>query len=94
MLTELPYFYDARITDLSPSDVLRKDVVLQKLEWEEESNQFIKNTLKISQKYMDEKNPFLMALIAFTEGESAEATKRMVQENPEYSKNSHKCRKI
>lgn len=86
LLTELPYFYDARITDLSPSDVLRKDVVLQKLEWEEESNQFIKNTLKISQKYMDEKNPFLMALIAFTEGESAEATKRMVQENPEYSK--------
>lgn len=85
LLTEEPYFYDKRITDMSPSDMPRKDAVLKKLEWEEESNRFIKDTLALTQKYMDEKNPFLLALQAFTTSDSAEATKKMVQENPEYN---------
>ncbi|QUO30857.1 hypothetical protein KFE17_07975 [Faecalicatena sp. Marseille-Q4148] len=86
LLTELPYFYDKRIKDMSESDILRKDVVLEKLEWNEKSNQYITDTLKISQKYMDSENPFLLALLAFSENDSGEATKRMIEENPEYHK--------
>lgn len=86
LLTELPYFYDKRIKDMSPSDILRKDAVLEKLEWNEKSNRFIRETLDISRRYMEEENPFLLALCAFTEDDSGEATKRMVEENPEYHK--------
>lgn len=86
LLTELPYFYDKRITDMGESDVLRKDAVLEKLEWNEKTNRFIKDTLALSKSYMDAENPFLLALIAFTENESGEATKKMVRENPEYHK--------
>lgn len=84
LLTEEPYFYDKRITDMSESDILRKDAVLEKLKANEESNKFIKETLAISQEYMDSKNPFLLALQAFSEDDSGDATKKMIEENPEY----------
>ena len=64
---------------------MRKDAVLEKLEWNEKSNRFIRETLDISRRYMEEENPFLLALCAFTEDDSGEATKRMVEENPEVS---------
>ena len=44
---------------MSPSDILRKDAVLEKLEWNEKSNRFIRETLDISRRYMEEENPFL-----------------------------------
>ncbi len=31
LLTELPYFYDKRIADLSPADITRKEAVLKKI---------------------------------------------------------------
>lgn len=86
LLTEEPYFYDKRITDMSESDILRKDAVLEKLKANEESNRFIKETLAMSQEYMDSKNPFLLALQAFSEDDSGDATKKMIEENPEYQK--------
>lgn len=86
LLTELPYFYDKRITDLSESKTKRGDAILQKMDWNDESNKFILDTMAISQKYMDEKNPFLLALIAFTESASGEATRKMVEQDPEYQK--------
>ncbi|XCP85666.1 M14 family zinc carboxypeptidase [Roseburia hominis] len=86
LLTELPYFFDERINDLSESDVSRKDVVLEKLIWGEESNKFVRSTLDISRQYMDKENPFLLALNAFSEGSELEATKKMIEENEEYHK--------
>ena len=86
LLTEEPYFYDKRITDMSESDIMRCDAVLAKVEENEKCNRFIKETLAISQEYMDKKNPFLMALEAFSENDSGDATKKMIKENPDYQK--------
>lgn len=86
LLTEEPYFYDSRITDMSEANILRKDAVIAKIEANEESNRFIKETLSISQNYMEKMNPFFLALEAFTENESGDATKKMIAENPEYQK--------
>lgn len=86
LLTELPYFYDKRINDLSESDISRKDAVLQNLEFSETADMFIKNTLNSTKKYIDESNPFRLALEAFTDSAGRIATKKMVTENPEFSK--------
>ena len=87
LLTELPYFYDKRIADLSPSDITRKEAVLKNLEFSEEADRFIKNILKETKQYMGEKNPFKLALEAFTDSDdSNEATRKMVEEDPDFAK--------
>lgn len=87
LLTELPYFYDQRINDLSESDLRRKDAVLQRLAFSEEADQFIKATLERVREYIDPKNPFRLALEAFTDSkERNAATKKMVEENPDFAK--------
>lgn len=87
LLTELPYFYDKRINDLSPSDITRRDAVLRSLEFTQEADAFIKATLNKGIQYMDKKNPFRLALEAFTDNaESNEATRKMVNENPDFAK--------
>jgi len=87
LLTELPYFYDKRINDMSESDITRKDAVLESLNFSEEADEFIRSTLNSTIKYMGEKNPFKLALEAFTNNkESNEATRKMVNENPDYNR--------
>lgn len=87
LLTELPYFYDKRINDLSPSDITRKEAALKSLEFSEEADEFIKTTLNRTKKHMDKKNPFKLALEAFTDNsESNEATREMVNTNPDFAK--------
>ncbi|SHK06130.1 M14 family zinc carboxypeptidase [Paramaledivibacter caminithermalis] len=87
LLTELPYFYDKRINDLSESDISRKDAVLQNLEFSEAADEFIKATLDSVKQYIDESNPFRLALEAFTDSnERNAATRKMVSQNPEFAK--------
>jgi hypothetical protein len=87
LLTELPYFYDKRINDLSPSDITRKEAALKSLEFSQEADNFIRTTLNKTKKYMGEKNPFKLALEAFTDNdESNEATKEMINTNPDFAK--------
>lgn len=87
LLTELPYFYDKRINDMSEADITRKDAVLESLRFSEETDEFIKEILNNNTKYMEGKNPFKLALEAFTSNnESNEATKKMVNENPDYNR--------
>ncbi len=88
LLTELPYFYDKRIEDLSEADITRADAVLHKLEFNEKGNKFIKEVMESTKDYVSENNPFKLALDAFTESRSSEATKRMVRENPDFAKNA------
>ncbi len=86
LLTELPYFYDERITDLSESDISRKDAVLKSIEFGEEADNFINSTLNKTKKHMEENNPFKLALEAFSDNtESNEATKKMISSNPDFS---------
>ncbi len=87
LLTELPYFYDKRINDLSPADITRKEAALKSLEFSEEADDFIRTTLNKTKKYMEDKNPFKLALEAFTDNnESNEATKEMINTNPDFAK--------
>lgn len=87
LLTELPYFYDRRIGDMTESDITRKEVVLESLGFSEEVDEFIKGILNDTAKYMDEKNPFKLALEAFTSNKNDnEATRKMVNENPDYNR--------
>lgn len=89
MLTELPYFYEERINDLSEADLTRKEAVLKRIEFDEDSNKFIKETMNNIENYLDKKNPFKLALEAFTDSEkSNEATKKMIEENEEFLRNA------
>jgi hypothetical protein len=87
LLTELPYFYDKRINDLSPSDITRRDAILQKIEASEQANVFIQGTLDSVKEFLAADNPFKQALDAFLkyEGEN-EAMRKMVNEDPEYGR--------
>ena len=87
LLTELPYFYDKRISDLSESDISRKEAVLRNLEYSEEADEFIVKTLNETIEYMEANNPFKLALESFTDSaQNNQATKKMVNENPDFQK--------
>lgn len=87
LLTELPYFYDERIKDLSETDETRKSVILQKLAMSEKSNKYIVSTLNKIKPYLEDNNPFRLALEAFTDIDSSnDATREMVENDPKYAK--------
>ena len=85
-LTEMPYFYDRRIDDTSPSDILRKDAVRQKILTGKEMHARLKKIIAMSRDVMQPKNPFLLAIESFMKEESDDATLKMVEENPDYAK--------
>ena len=93
-LTEMPYFYDRRIDDLSPSDILRKDAVKRKIAEEKASNAKIKEILSVSRAYMRPQNPFLLAIESFMKEQSDDATLKMVEENPDYAKPATQAEKF
>ena len=86
MLTEEPYFFDRRIDDLSPADRTRREVALEGLDWNARANEYLVSTLNRTLRYMDPDNPFRLALEAFTRNRSEEATRRMIDEDPEYAR--------
>lgn len=86
LLTELPYFFDKRICDLSESDCVRRDVVLEKLEFDDTSNRVIADVLAEVAQYVSPDNPFGITLESFTAPSRNDATRKMVGINPEYAK--------
>lgn len=86
LLTELPYFFDKRIMDLSAGTMTRKEAVLRKLEASEASNRYVLDTLAISKKYFSAMNPFWLALKAATANQNNDATRNMVNTNPDFCK--------
>ncbi|MBQ6663632.1 MAG: zinc carboxypeptidase [Firmicutes bacterium] len=86
LLAELPYFYDERINDNSEADILRKDSVLNKLTWGEESSAKLRKLVAEVDPYLNPEDPFILAIKAFTRGDSNEATKAMIATNPDYQR--------
>ncbi len=88
LLTELPYFYDPRINDCSPSDMTRRQAVLQKLEDDLEMNREIRGILEISQAHLAPDNHYLLAVESFTRhtGDEESAEKKRVEADPVYEK--------
>lgn len=87
ILTELPYFYDKRIEDLSEGTMLRKEAMAGNLDFSEEKNVIIHKVMAAVTPFVAENNPFKLALEAFTDlGDFSEATRKMIETNPDFSK--------
>ncbi len=65
LVCEMPYYYDARIGDTSPSDMIRKETFLHSVELAEERHIFIKkeySEVKRSLRKREDKKPFVDAI--------------------------------
>lgn len=88
LLTELPYFYDPRIDDCGPSDITRKQAILQKLEDEIAMNRELRDILSLSHEYLARDNHFLLAVEAFTRHtqEDTQAERKRLDADPKFDK--------
>ncbi len=87
MLTELPYFFNEAIVDLSLSDRKRGELFLEMMDYKEEQEKYITDNLKLIEESLSEDNPFLLALKAFTGNEKQdEAARKMAKEDPDYQR--------
>lgn len=86
LLTELPYFFDKRIKDRTESGKTRRSVVLEKCDWNDESNKAMERILSISEKYLGDDNPFLMAIKAFSSDDLVAAERKGAETDPEYER--------
>lgn len=72
--------------DLSTGTMTRRDAVLRSLETSEESDRFLLETMELSREYFQPLNPFKLALEAFTKPRENDATRNMVNTNPDFAK--------
>ena len=88
LLAELPYFYDARIEDSSPSDMTRGEAVLQSLAEGSVMNDEVSKILAVSRGYISVDNPYIIAIENFVRDDAAQenATRTLVAANPQYSR--------
>lgn len=86
LLTELPYFYDARIMDNSEGSKIRRDCILESLDRQKEHEERVKTFLKELGNIVSEDNQYRMALEAFTKNSENKGTRNMVQKSPEYNR--------
>lgn len=93
-LTEMPYFYDARINDTSVSDMTRGEAIREKIDWERKANEKLKDALNLSMDAMDQKNPFLMAIVGSMKESGEEAQLKMIEEDPIYQTQATKAEKF
>ncbi len=87
LVTELPYFFDPRIADLSPGDITRREAMEKNLGFADEIDTFVCEILDHTKAYLNPDNPFKLALEAFTDVKNThEATRKMISENPDFAK--------
>jgi len=88
LLAELPYFYDSRIEDLSPSDMSRRDALILSHEENAATNVEIFAILDALEPHMNTRNQYLMAVKSFTqhEGGGLDALKALLDSDPKYDK--------
>lgn len=90
-LTELPYFYDSRISDPSPSDITRGDAVLEKQAWIKASNAEIRAVLARSGNYIKKDNLYLLAMDDNIDEGGMEASANMARNDPAYRRPATKA---
>jgi len=88
LLAELPYFYDSRIEDLSPSDISRRDALILSHKENEATNTGIFAILAALEPHMNPRNQYLMAVKSFTsfDGGGIEALTALLDSDPKYDK--------
>lgn len=85
-VNEMPYFYDERICDKSPIDRTRRDVMLLSLDEREAEFSRLRELLAQVKPLIDPADHFLRAFEEFIKGKLDDATRAMVQENPDFAK--------
>lgn len=86
LLTELPYFYDARIKDQSAALMTRKEAMLQRLDQGRVHSAKMRQALAALEDIIDPENPFFLALTAFSKEGADEGTRRMIETNPDFER--------
>ncbi len=85
-LTELPYFFDPRIQDMSPGGMSRKDAILKSIEAGEAHSKYIANLLEPVRQHITEGNPFVLLIDQMIRNNTEDtASKRAwAESNPEF----------
>lgn len=86
LLTELPYFYDKRIMDLSEGSMLRREAALVSLERGRESNAYIRAAMERVRGYVNAENPFWLALEAFSADTGYESNRKRIESDPDFAR--------
>ncbi|KHF39432.1 M14 family zinc carboxypeptidase [Halalkalibacter okhensis] len=86
LLTELPYFFDKRIEDMSEGDMTRKEAINKNIEMNEAHFSIIDGFLKEVRPYITKENPFvkLVDQIMLHEEESNTAKKNWANSDPAF----------
>lgn len=58
LVCEVPYLFDERIEDQSPSETMRRDLKIKEIEEEENRYEFIRAVFKKGEKHFDRESPF------------------------------------
>lgn len=85
LVTEVAYYDDARVNDQTPTDVIRRDAILQGLDLSEEGSNSFRDQYQAVAKDLRGNSPFESAVRWWVEtfGESREAERNWAKENPE-----------
>ena len=86
LMTELPYFLDERVGNLTETEFTRRENLLEGYKYQKETLDFIRKNLTMFEKYIDKNNnPFYNPIFMYINGlENNEINKVMINQNKEY----------
>lgn len=94
LLTELPYFYDPRIEDVSASDMTRIEVLQQSARETDAINQDLHRILSLSRKWLGANNPFAAAVLDFCKEGGSTASLNQAASDPAFQKPASQAEKL
>ena len=95
LLTELPYFYDPRIEDTSPSDMTRLEVLRRSVEEGQQINEDLRRIFAISRQWLKKDNPYAAAVADFSrDGGSGQAAINQAESDPAYREMATQAEKL
>lgn len=85
LITELPYFYDERVGNSNLTNILRRNVALEKLDWNEKADQFLMDSIRSHGDLLQKDNPFMLAIKSFSSGSYDASAKKAIETDPAYN---------
>jgi hypothetical protein len=88
LMTELPYFYDTRIEDMSEGEITRKEAILQSVKQSKAHFAHLDQLLTEVRPYISEQNPFVKLVEEVIQyvRDGSEAKINWAESNPEFEK--------
>ncbi|MDD3796522.1 MAG: M14 family zinc carboxypeptidase [Lachnospiraceae bacterium] len=93
LVSELPYYYNAMVNDETPSDMSRRDAVLENCERARHCCQFLKGQMEKIGDLIEQDNPFRQMIcdLLQTMGADSDGKIQMIQNDPQYDRRAKKC---